>query len=156
MTTEQINTIKTEYEPRVLSVLNRWRASFKAHGWDAGEPFDMHDECYSWGLAVYPNGETDDLQEPDDLIDVRFTIAESGPYAGDRNEAGDSEGINVLVDVVAWGGQIVGGFSPYNYTTRVWTDDPEEWADRFRAFERIDAEELIDSIESFRNDRPER
>lgn len=148
LTAGQIDTIKAEYEPRILATLERWRMGIIAYGWSCSFIDDMSDDCYRWDFAVYPNGETKD-PKPGECIDVSFTIAESGPYAGDRDDNGNNDGINVLVDIVDYGGRIVGQMCPYNYSARVWTDDPDEWADRFRAFEAIDGGEIINSIEEF-------
>jgi hypothetical protein len=142
LTAKQIEAIKTEYEPRVLGVLNEWRGAFTKAGYRVSEVSDMSDECYRWDFVVYL-GEDDGYENS---TNVSFTIAESGPYAGDTDENDNSEGINVLVDVVHYDGHILGGFSPYNYSSRVWTDDPEEWRERFVAFENIDPDDIIESV----------
>lgn len=88
ITTEQIEQLKMAYEPRVLRTMQAWAEALAEYGYAVSSVDDMADECYSWGLAAYPNGEKRDFTEPDDCIDIRFTIAESGSPMGAKSSAG--------------------------------------------------------------------
>ena len=73
--------------------------------------FAFTDDEYSWWAVR-------------DGVGVQFRITESTV-----NEGVD-EGINPDVVMTKDGGQILGQIAPYNYTPRVWTNDPEEIKER--------------------------
>ena len=150
MTAKDIDRVKRKYEPLILQTMKSWADRARAAGWIADDPFEMTDDCYSWHTGwSYSADDKDGNPE----FDISVTIAESGPYSGDRTPKGNSIGITIIMDVIAYGGQIVGGFSPYNYTPRVWTSDPEEIESRMQALAAITGEEILDSIYSWQRGR---
>ncbi len=139
---DQIEAIKDQYEPLILRVLNSWRQAIEREGYATCEPGDMHDECYSWSFGIWDQvaGDPEKATDGDPLADCSITIAESKVYDG------SDEGINVIMDLVEFGGRILGGFSPYNYSDRVWTADADEIDQRFKALEAIDPADIVSSL----------
>jgi len=83
-----------------------------------------------------------DLDDEEDSIDISFQLADSGPYEG-IDEGTEGWGVNIMVDIVHYGGEILGGFTPYNYTSEVWTDQVDELKSRLTM---IDPMSLADFI----------
>lgn len=92
--------------------------------------------------GYYVNVNYGDLDDEEESIDISFKLIDAGPYDG--YEEGDEEwGVNITVDIVHYGGAILGGFTPYNYTPEVWTNDVDELKRRLTA---IDPMALADFI----------
>jgi hypothetical protein len=129
------------YQPKMREILESIRKEAVARGYLCDEPFDMTDECYRWSVLVRPGGTPKDA---DVGVDVAIQIAESHAY-------GDGEaGLNFMLDMVEYGGLIVGGLAPYNYTSDCWVpvDDDEAVAYRWRIFsDAFDASTVLDRIE---------
>ena len=53
-------------------------------------------------------------------------------------EGGSGLGVNFSCDISGWGGVIIGGFTPHNYTDECWVSrrDPEAIAERWRVFKQ--------------------
>ncbi len=69
--------------------------------------------------------------EMETCLDVALKLIDSGEYdTGEYDVRG-----NVILDLVEYGGRIVGGISPYNYTDRVWVDynDLDEFTRRLES-----------------------
>lgn len=130
MTQEQVEAVKNKYEKRILAVLNGLRNSIVEAGHQCGEPFEM-DGCdgYTWSMIV------DEDEHGENGIDVSFTIVE------------DDEGIAFRVDVVEFGGRVLGGLCPYNYSQDVWVRSKDAIEKRFRLFEQADPDDIVECIE---------
>jgi hypothetical protein len=126
--TEKVTQIKERYEARILAHLEQMRTALEDSGFKVGPVSEHSDQEYAWWFLVYmprEEGEREEMQ--DDDVDVEFSIFESLQNDGTTN------GINFGLNVTAVGGAILGGFSPYNYTSDVWVpvDDDEAIEDRF-------------------------
>jgi len=133
MTPEQI---KTKYEPRILVILNAMRTALNEAGHNCGESFDMSSDDYRWSMII--NGD-----DGSNGINISFIIAESEYWDGEEN------GVNFMVDVVEFGGRMLGGLCPYNYSNKVWVsrDDEDAIEERFRIFEQADPADIIKCVE---------
>lgn len=104
-------------------------------------PADMTDEEHRWSVLVRQVG-----GDEEDGVDVTVTVLES-------EVRGDEEGgVNFGLDVVSYGGAIVGGFVPYNYTPDVWVDaaDSDAVEARWRLFDGgLDPSAVVDSIQEY-------
>jgi hypothetical protein len=104
--------------------------------YSVSEVDDWSDEDYSFAFSV--NAIEDD--EPE--IDVRFTLASSNAYEG-IDEGEEGWGVNILVDITGADGRIIGGFAPYNYTDKVWTDDADELMERLGYMDESEASFIV-------------
>jgi len=66
-------------------------------------------------------------------IDVALLLANATEYDG-FEEGEERWGVNVSADVVGYDGNILGGMTPYNYSSEVWTNDPDELKSRLALF----------------------
>ena len=129
------------YNPKIQKLLEAVRAEALERGFICDEPFEMTDDCVRWSLLVQPAGTASDAEEG---VDVTITIPESEHYDGSEN------GLNFSLDVVHYGGEILGGMTPFNYSDRVWVqrDDADAVEERWNLFQgAFDASPVIDSIE---------
>ncbi len=129
--------IKRKYVKRIRAILNAIKASLVEAGFEVEGPYDMTADEYYWSLIVtYGPGEND-------KADVSFKIFESREYDG------SDEGINIGIDVVEFGGRILGGLTPYNYSPLVWVDlnDAEGIEDRFQIIEQADPDDVVPLLE---------
>ena len=67
----------------------------------------MSSDEYWWSLLADVDGVK---------VDVSFKICESEQYDGEKG------GVNFSVDVVEFGGRILGGLTPFNYSDACWVD----------------------------------
>lgn len=101
-------TIRKRYSKPMLAIMNTLHQDF-IEGYPelhAEEPFEIDADMYSVNLQLKPEG-----REP---IDVSLEIVESQDYEGVTG------GFTFRLDVVEYGGRILGGCSPFNYTEQVW------------------------------------
>ena len=134
---EQINAaleaVRNLYETRIEAILAGMRKCLIAQGWNVpNAAYEMSDGEYSWWLSAYRPGGT---EEEDNMVDVRFEIAESRSYDGDQ-----PFGINFGLEAVEWGGRPVTEVMPYNFTDQVWVDarDAQAVEERFKLIEEVD------------------
>lgn len=131
------------YVPRIKTMLDEVREEALERGFHCDESYEMTDEEIRWNVLVRPAG-----AKPGDEIgvDVSITILESEPSDGTEG------GCNFALEMVEYGGVIVGGFIPYNFTEHVWVrrDDENAVATRWSVFnEHFSAMAVVDQIEKF-------
>lgn len=128
--------IKDKYEPRILAVLTRIAETLREAGYTVDDPLDLSCDQYWWSLLVHGDGE-------EDSIDISFKICESEQYDGEEG------GVNFMLDIVEWGGRILGGLTPFNYTPQCWVDGSDEEAveERFAIFEKADPADIVPILE---------
>lgn len=137
---ELLESVRDRYNDRILAFLSNVRASARALGYTfAHGPYEMSDDMYRWEIVGRrPGGRGDDS-----LVDFSFTIVEARQM-GDEPD----DGVNFSFDVVEYGGRILGGISPYNFTSRVWVkaSDAQALEERFRLLETSDMSGLADIL----------
>jgi len=129
------------YNPKIKTLLEQVRAEALERGFLCDEPCEMTDEEYKFCLLVQPAGTPSDAEIG---VDVSITTLESECNDGEEN------GLNFSLDVTGWGGTIIGGMTPFNYSSRVWVqrDDAEAVQERWELFQgAFDPSVVIDSIE---------
>ena len=140
-------TIVKVYQARIKRIMREIRQACEEAGWYCGEIAFLNCDDYSWDFIVHTKGKPEDGAELDEStdIDVTFKLCESEQY-GD-----DPKGINFALDVVAVGGAILGGLTPYNYTNDCWVDrrDENAVAQRFQIMEEADAEGVVTLIRDY-------
>ena len=107
------------YIPRIKTMLDEVRKEALERGFQCDEPYDMTDEEVRWNVLVRP---ADAKPEDEVGVDVSITILESEACDGTEG------GCNFGLDMVEYGGVIVGGMVPYNYTEHVWVPRKDEGA----------------------------
>lgn len=137
---DQIERIQQRYGERVAVILNRIAAILHAAGYETVGPHEMFDDEYRWALTT----KNDKAVIGEGSVDFMFEIAEQKQYEGDDAEPGVNFGLNVT----AYGGRILGGFQPYNFTPEVWVNAFDDAAveERFQLMEQADGD-VLDLIE---------
>lgn len=128
--------IRDRYATRIVALLRQVQAVARASGYTFRQgPTEATYEEYRWEMVGRrPGGRGDE-----DLVDFSFTIAEAAAYGDDPDD-----GINFTFDIVDFGGHILGGITPYNYTSQVWVPagDAAGVEERFRLIESADLSTL--------------
>lgn len=126
----QVETIFKRYKARMEAYLTRIKTVCEELGAKCTEIVDCScDEFYLSFIVLVDPDLNNELS--DSNIDVSFKVLESEYCDGEPN------GVNFGIDMVAVGGRIVGGFTPYNYTEKVWAkrNKPADVEERFRIIE---------------------
>jgi hypothetical protein len=139
----RLEAIRQKYDVRIRTILGHMKELLVEAGYQTSEPDDMsgsESTGFRWGLMVYKKGTP---EEPDnDDVDITFELNCSEECDGEEN------GLQFSVTIVSYGGRIIGGLSPYNYTADVWVprDDDEAIERRFALFEQADAAGIVDLV----------
>jgi hypothetical protein len=140
-------TIVKKYQARIKRIMREIRAACEEAGWYCSEIAFLDCDDYSWDFIVHTKGKPEEEADLDDYtdIDVTFKLCESEQYDGTK------KGINFALDVVAVGGSILGGLTPYNYTSDVWVNrlDENALAERFQILQDADADGVVTLIRDF-------
>lgn len=135
-----IQRIAEQYDEHILAMLKQMRDGLTALGVNSDPPIRMWDDNFRWTLTTF----NDEGKVGDGSMDVMIQISEQRDYDGEDAPAG----INFSLDITAWGGVILGGLSPFNYTSSVWVDAHDDNAVRERfallrgGVEAVSAEDL--------------
>jgi len=100
-----VDELWTEYEPKFEAKLLRLADAFLDEGWTVGQIEDFSDEEYALTLPLLRDGHH---------AGIRITLLES--LATDDS----LEGIAFGVDLDADCGHVIGGMTPFNYTSELW------------------------------------
>lgn len=128
---EAIDHIGETYGPRALALLDRLRDLLIANGWTVSETFNLTDSEYEWSMV----GQLPGTDHEEAQVDFRIEVAEARQYDGEPED-----GINFGLEAVMFGGRPVGGFTPYNFTSKVWVhaNDPDAVEERWLLIENMD------------------
>lgn len=140
--TEQVEALyESELRERMKAALVPVTTAFREAGYTASDPWDGSGDDFRWYVTVEGNG----LHE---RVDVSLELAESLSY-GD-----DTAGVNLALDIVADGGRILGGLTPYNYTPNVWAplDDRAEVLSRMEIIEQADTGATVALVDTFKDE----
>ncbi|HEX2986703.1 MAG TPA: hypothetical protein VHS06_00795 [Chloroflexota bacterium] len=139
----ELQAIHEQYSPRIQALLEGLASALRHAGYTVAGPDDSSGyEDFVWRMLVT----TGERQEPqDDDIDVHFWICDSESWAGDNG------GISVLLDLVTFGGRLVGQFCPMNYTPKVWVprEDPDAIEERFVSMEHLDIDSTVALVQEY-------
>jgi hypothetical protein len=139
-----IEKIGETYRPKMMALLAAIRKEALELGFTCDEPFDMSTDDYRVTMLMQPPGMDPDEE---DGMDVTITIPEALEY-GDA-EGPEDNGVNFSLNIVEYGGIIVGGLTPYNYSPQVWVPvvDSEAVEERWRLFDNaVDPVSVMDLI----------
>jgi hypothetical protein len=127
--------IKTKYQKRAMAILNRIAGTLRLAGFNCEGPWDISVDYYRWELVV----KSENLN-----VDISLQICESEQYDG---EVG---GVNFTLDIVEYGGRIIGGLSPFNYTDRCWVSRKDKQAieERFCMLEQLDGYGIVELLKA--------
>lgn len=127
-----MESVAAEYGPKALDLLKAVASICEEGGLAVSEPYDLSTDDYRWAMRAWRGL---DRTQDEDSVDITVEIAEEREYEG-----GDGYGLNFGLDIVEWGGRLLGGCAPYNYTSLVWVDAryPGELADRWSLLENVD------------------
>lgn len=107
---------------RMQKVVERIATELRAGGLEV-ETWETNAEDYGFQLLAKPKDGSDE-----DGIDMDLTIWDSG----DADDGIYGQHGNFHCGITRYGGEILGGFTPYNYSERVWVDytNDAEWDER--------------------------
>ena len=122
--------IYKKYSLRIMSIMKRIHDVLAAAGFMVDEPGDANSDDYRFDMMVDFEKE---LGKDKNVI-ISFEICESENCDGSKN------GVNFAVHVVDFGGKILGGMTPYNYSKDCWVDryDHAGIEERFTLMEQAD------------------
>lgn len=133
------------YNAKMKHMLQEICEAAHRHGLSCSGVADWSDETHKWATTIYPKGRT-----MDQGVDVSVELAQSDKYGGEEG------GANFSLDVVAYGGEIVGGLTPFNYTEDVWVpiEDPKAVKARWQIFDNgVHPDSVIDVIRDYLKSR---
>lgn len=142
--------LEAKYKPEVIALAEavakhiREYAADSENGWRVSEVSDFTDSDLSVMFLV-----ESDNHEP---IYLTFRLMDATEWDGNDN------GTSFSLDIVAEGGQIVGGCHPFNYSDDVWVNpqDADAVQERWELFRNAmsnSGDEIISSIETYWNER---
>lgn len=114
-----MEAIAATYGPKALALLARIRDVVIAAGYECTEPYDLSSDDHRWSMLVTRPGDPQD-----NGVDISVEIAEQVGYEGEDAPWG----INFGISIVHYGGLILGGLMPYNFTEQCWVDSRDEGA----------------------------
>lgn len=120
-------TMCKRYGKRMLAAMKELHESLKEDvpASNPGEPWVMDADDYWVILTCKPEGK--------EGFDISFRLDDSNEYEGEPG------GYQFSIELVEYGGRILGGFSPYNYTPKVWCTNFKDIDERFQlVYENID------------------
>ena len=112
-------TVRKRYGKRIKAKAFALADELRKQGFKVEDPFEMDCDSYSWQMLV-----THDewFPEVEQGVDVSIEIVDSHDYEGFDG------GYTFCLDIVEYGGRILGGCAPYNYTEKCWVKTlPEIW-----------------------------
>lgn len=129
MTVQRINR---KYAKRIKNILENIKQTLQNEGWKVEGPIDMACDEYCYSLFITRDA------FPDEPTDISIKICES------EEADGSEDGINFSLNIVAYGGEILGGLTPFNYTNDCWISRHDAIAieERFRIIEQADFDEI--------------
>jgi hypothetical protein len=131
--------IRKMFEKRIVKIMEKIRKVVTDAGYYCTEISLIDGDYYSWYFICHTLGkpETNDLDDDMD-IDFQFIITESEYWDGTTG------GVSFKIDINTVGGQMLGGFTPFNYSDNVWVSRSNKSAirERFKLME----EASIDGI----------
>ena len=134
-----VEKVKETYGPIFLSALNQIKRAAERAGWTATDVWEENYENYRWSFLVSPIARDFEGDEHESDIDVVYELIES------KSLGNETEGVAWSLDISSYGGSIIGGFTPGNYTDDLWVDmrDDEAIKRRFGKVDQIDASGTI-------------
>lgn len=129
----KVEVMGERYMPLMLARLEKLAVALRAAGWEEVKPaYEMSDDQYSAWLSI----------AGDRAFDVTITLEEARSYGDDLG------GVGFGLDIVEYGGLLIGGVRPYNYTPEVWVpvDDEGAVAERWAFIDEVDDAETVDYI----------
>lgn len=137
--TLSMSKLVRKYKPFIMRKFAEVRQEMEENGYVGADVFDRTDEEYSWGMDFRPADADPDDEENGFAVEI--TIIESKVRDGE-----DDFGVGFSMNVGGFGGEIIGGCTPYNYTPDVWVSrkDPEKVWERWQLFDHgADACEVL-------------
>lgn len=122
--------IRDRYRPRVLKLFKRIRRRFVTEGlYPDNLPVEDFDEEYCWRLEVRRHKGMETYNDND--FAITFTILDS------QGREGKEGYVAFTLDVIEYGGLILSGMCPGNYTEDLWIPltDEKSIERRFSLFE---------------------
>jgi len=118
--TECYEKIKATYEDRLKNVLTGIKTELERFSWFCSKIYEQEDGRYAIGVSRDANHLTRDGDPDEQDVDVVAQILNSKDWDGTRG------GISFNVDITSYGGEMIGGLTPYNYTDDVWVPVTDE------------------------------
>lgn len=136
---DAVERLAKDFGDRALKLLREIAELLTSEGFTlVHEPSEMFGDDYRWSMVVR-RPDAPEASE-DDLVDLTVELAEADEYEGDDARGG----INWGLDIVEYGGRILGGLTPFNYTDKCWVPMGHSGAveERFAILEAADISDI--------------
>lgn len=142
---ELIELVKARYEERIQAILKKAAEVCAEEGIVCDKVFAFDGDEYSWVLPTWRSQHDKDTDNNNNRVDIQFEIAEAKAYNDDP-----LDGINFALNITEWGGRMLGGMTPHNYTDQCWVPAHVDKAvnDRFLLIEEADLSTLPNLVKS--------
>lgn len=113
-------TVRNRYSKRMMQTMTELYNELVESSPDCkpSEPWAMDADDYWVVITCEPEGK--------EAFDITLRLDDSNEYEGEPG------GYTFSFSLVAYGGRILGGLSPYNYTPKVWCTTFKDIAERFQ------------------------
>lgn len=147
--------IKRRYRGRIKRILRRNLEAFVAAGFDCGQngPEDpifetTCDYSETWTFTIVTNAER--TMNPGE-IECSFEMLESELIDGEKG------GVTWKIDFDGYGGEMIAGFHPFNYSNQLWVprNNPTLIEERFALYERLDPQQAVESVQEWLASHPD-
>lgn len=108
MDADLYDRLATEYRPEMRRLAQATANAFSKAGYPVQGPTEQNDNGLQFSFVVQ-HGDT-----PEDSVDVIFTMMDGKDYDGSENA------VNFSLELIEYGGQVVGCFIPRNYSDDCW------------------------------------
>lgn len=112
MTSKQYEKLVKRYGKQIQGIAYAIKTALEEAAYSCSEVYEDNGNGFSCGQAVYINGTSRNPAETD--IDIAVRMIDGEEYDGLKNA------VNFKLDIVEYGGRIIGQVCPYNYTDKVW------------------------------------
>lgn len=126
--------VRDRFQGRIALFLGRLRDALVDAGCTVNsEPADYSYDEYMWMFAVRNTSGID--------VDLTLTLIEQAVREG------EGDGLAFVLEIVEWGGRILGTVCPHNYTPDLWGNDIETLEKRWPMFQHLEPWEVIEIVE---------
>jgi hypothetical protein len=149
---DRYEEIREQYRDRVKKVLLGLKEELERFSWYCSRnPYEM--DAGEWAILVTrdpchlgPQGQFDNLD-----VEIKALIMNSKEWDGTRG------GTAFHISVTSYGGEIVGGFAPHNYSEDVWASVEDSLAveERMKLLEQIDPTSMLNMLRKWIKGRQE-
>lgn len=137
--------IKIEYEDRLKNVLTHIKTELERFSWFCSKIYELEDGTYAIGVSRDASHLTRDGDPDEQDVEIIARLMNSKQWDGTRG------GLSFNVDVTSFGGESVGGLTPFNWTEDVWVPaiDEDKVEARMQLIEKADPYSMVKLLQKW-------